>query len=564
MSEGVNLKTTELALTADSSCTTMAGLDSTSSSAGCSLWLQYQQYLDLKCRETVQGVATGPMPTTHSASLSVGIVGAGMAGLYSALLLQQHVPGVNLKLFEANDRVGGRVFTHKFSTEPHQYYDTGAMRIPDVESHKPVFMLIEHLNRETPEDPVSMREFCCHSEGNRVFVNSTKKNGNYIMSAKYASKHCSELGFPPEANVTDTDSANRLLQDALAPVLEDLKKDFDWALEKYSQVSFYDYLSKHLGWNRQMINYIETMSGATNQFRRGLIDELFCLRMFDNVSSWKTIEGGMSKLPDLCARVLAKKNVPILLNSKVESITQQDDRSSVRVGYTSTSSGSKLTYESFDAIILAIPPSCIRMVPENPYWGPEKDHALRATYFEPASKMGLRFQTRFWERSDLQLPASHGGQSITDLPIRRALYPTHGVGDSGKGVLCIYNVLNDARHISLLTKVERIKLALQNLQVLYPEVNIAQEYAGGDNSSDNKFVEEAFIKDWPVGATFYHPGEYLSLYQNNVCPEGNIYFAGVHLSPHFVWIVGALDSAKRAVQQLVLKTFGTETVEYIF
>lgn len=63
-----------------------------------------------------------------------------MASLYSALLLQQH--GVKVKIFEANDRVGGRVFTHKFSTEPYQYYDTGAMRIPNVESHKPVFMLI--------------------------------------------------------------------------------------------------------------------------------------------------------------------------------------------------------------------------------------------------------------------------------------------------------------------------------------------------------------------------------------------------------------------------------------
>lgn len=65
-----------------------------------------------------------------------------------------------------------------------------------------------------------------------------------------------------------------------------------------------------------MINYIEIMSGATNECRRGLIDELFFLRMFDDVSSWKTIEGGMSKLPDLCARALAKKNVPILLTAR--------------------------------------------------------------------------------------------------------------------------------------------------------------------------------------------------------------------------------------------------------
>jgi hypothetical protein len=34
-------------------------------------------------------------------------------------------------------------------------------------------------------------------------------------------------------------------------------------------------------------------------------------------------------------------------------------------------------------------------------------------------------------------------------------------------------------------------------------------------------------------------------------PEGNIYFAGEHLSVHHTWIVGALDSALLACQQLL-------------
>lgn len=71
------------------------------------------------------------------------------------------------------------------------------------------------------------------------------------------------------------------------------------------------------------------------------------------------------------------------------------------------------------------------------------------------------------------------------------------------------------------------------------------------NSSDSKFVEEAFTKDWPVAATFYHPGECIRImYSIYVLCRS--------------WIVGALESAKRAIQQFVLKTLGTETVEYIF
>jgi hypothetical protein len=29
---------------------------------------------------------------------------------------------------EASDRAGGRLYTHKFSEAPHDYYDVGAMR----------------------------------------------------------------------------------------------------------------------------------------------------------------------------------------------------------------------------------------------------------------------------------------------------------------------------------------------------------------------------------------------------------------------------------------------------
>jgi monoamine oxidase len=113
----------------------------------------YQQHLDTECRKTVGGVSVLP-----NVPPSVGIVGGGMAGLYSALLLQKHIPGVEVKIFEADNRVGGRVYTHKFSSEPYQYYDTGAMRVPDTESHKPVFTLIDHLNKEFPNDPITILE----------------------------------------------------------------------------------------------------------------------------------------------------------------------------------------------------------------------------------------------------------------------------------------------------------------------------------------------------------------------------------------------------------------------
>ena len=43
-----------------------------------------------------------------------------------------NIPGLSYEILEADNRVGGRVYTHKFSDAPHDYYDVGAMRFPDI------------------------------------------------------------------------------------------------------------------------------------------------------------------------------------------------------------------------------------------------------------------------------------------------------------------------------------------------------------------------------------------------------------------------------------------------
>src|SRR5277367_2982787 len=63
----------------------------------------------------------------------VCIIGAGAAGLYTAMMLK-FLGATNVDILEANNRVGGRCFTQPLSggDEYHNYYDVGAMRIPDI------------------------------------------------------------------------------------------------------------------------------------------------------------------------------------------------------------------------------------------------------------------------------------------------------------------------------------------------------------------------------------------------------------------------------------------------
>jgi len=66
------------------------------------------------------------------------IVGAGMAGLHTAMLLKE-AGFYNINIYEASDRIGGRMFTHVFP-EPkdgeqqcaNNYCDIGAMRLPRI------------------------------------------------------------------------------------------------------------------------------------------------------------------------------------------------------------------------------------------------------------------------------------------------------------------------------------------------------------------------------------------------------------------------------------------------
>ena len=77
----------------------------------------------------------------------VAIIGAGVAGLRTAKLLQDW--GIPYKIFEASSRPGGRLFTYQFaqknSQRNHDYYDVGAMRFLDNDANKKTFECSRNL-----------------------------------------------------------------------------------------------------------------------------------------------------------------------------------------------------------------------------------------------------------------------------------------------------------------------------------------------------------------------------------------------------------------------------------
>lgn len=80
--------------------------------------------------ERVSGTSSDDLTCRHR----VCIAGAGIAGLFIAMILDSlEIPGLEYDILEASDRTGGRIYTHYFSNVPHDYYDVGAMRFPDID-----------------------------------------------------------------------------------------------------------------------------------------------------------------------------------------------------------------------------------------------------------------------------------------------------------------------------------------------------------------------------------------------------------------------------------------------
>ena len=98
-----------------------------------------------------------------SAEWRVSIIGAGTAGLYIAMILDDlQVPGLKYDLLEASGRIGGRCYTHYFSKMTHDYYDIGAMRFPKVCSSTITTVLRSNI--------VRFRQWTRHSHCSRGFT----------------------------------------------------------------------------------------------------------------------------------------------------------------------------------------------------------------------------------------------------------------------------------------------------------------------------------------------------------------------------------------------------------
>uniref|UniRef100_A0A3P9IEK6 Amine oxidase domain-containing protein n=1 Tax=Oryzias latipes TaxID=8090 RepID=A0A3P9IEK6_ORYLA len=101
----------------------------------------------------------------------VAIVGAGMAGLTTAKLLED--AGYKVTILEASERVGGRVHTYRNEKEG-WYVELGAMRIPST--HQILLSLVKKLNLPTNKFIMDDKETFYFVNGEKIKTGLVKNN----------------------------------------------------------------------------------------------------------------------------------------------------------------------------------------------------------------------------------------------------------------------------------------------------------------------------------------------------------------------------------------------------
>jgi monoamine oxidase len=187
--------------------------------------------------------------------------------------------------------------------------------------------------------------------------------------------------------------------------------------------------------------------------------------------------------------------------------------------------------------------------------------AIRSLNYDTSTKVALKFESRWWEDPSIMGDRTiKGGISSTDIPIRTCVYPSYGFDATGKVpgvILASYTWAQDAQRLGGLaqaknTEADRrlVELTLQNLSQLH---NISIDKFG-------KLVDH-YAYNWhndenARGAfALFRPGQFgqskvgYSMFASMAAPaaNGKLHIAGEATSVHHAWVLGALNSAWRAV-----------------
>lgn len=440
----------------------------------------------------------------------VVIVGAGLAGLSAGyeLLRAGHEPII----LEAQQRVGGRIYTMREPFARGLYGEAGAMRIP--RSHELTMAYVDKFCLSTSEFPMG-------NPNAYVYIGGVKRR----LAECIENPEC--MGF----EVSDVEKgkiSGQYWEQTIRPLVELIETNgeagWEQIYKEYDQYSVREFLELK-GWSEGMIEMFGLLNNQEAMMNSSFL-ELFREDGGNYYTNMCQIIGGADNLPHAFLPELGQR---IRYGARMIAIDQTPDE--VIIHY-QTRAG---RFEARgDYAIITVPFPVVRHVEVLKPFSRAKQRAIRQLHYDASAKIFVQTRRRFWEEDE----GIFGGGTVTDLAIRNLYYTDYGK-DTGRGILLVsYTWSEDAQRWGSLLPHERIEQALENAALIHPQIREEFETGASHMWHDDPFAGGAFA--------LFDPGQQTLLHDEIIKPEGRIHFAGEHASLYHAWIQGAFESGLHA------------------
>jgi monoamine oxidase len=452
------------------------------------------------------------------------ILGGGAAGLAAAYTLLKS--GIPVQILEANNRIGGRIFTKQNFNLDKQFVELGAEYIDT--DHETLIQLAKEMKLEvqdTSDDPAKVETELLYFGGKfRTHADLVAAIAPICAAVTAAKKE----GAVPFSYRNATPSATKWDRLSLAEFLDSLRgRAEDWVLDAIG-----------IGYTLEMGRDPADQS-SVNLF--GQIDDTVGdnFELFGPSDETKRVRGGNSLLTQKLSEAITKNGGLISLSTKVLSLKQVGQKI-VAV----TDMDGAIKEFSADQVICTLPFSVLRDVEglEALGFSKVKLDCIRNIKYGQNSKLIMDFRTRPWN----QKTGTGLGPSASILgDFASQNFWETSKGQQGKsGILT--NFLGGNR--GLIANRDMIRsTALPDLAKIFPGLPSEFNQGVAMNWNQMPMIRGSYVC---VGA-----GEYTRFFGAQSEPEvnGKILFAGEHTSVEFMGFMnGAFETGIQAAQAIAL------------